>query len=113
MDSNLIDSLEKGKSLPIVFIGIDPAKSVFAVHGVDEHSKPALVRPKVARAKLTFFSRADPCRKDHRHQDLQPFQCRLSKRASPRRVMQCHCGRENVGPLGALGGTRAALRAQE
>ena len=36
----------------IVTIGIDLAKNVFAVHGVDATGKPALVRPSVPRAKL-------------------------------------------------------------
>ena len=36
----------------IVTVGIDLAKSVFAVHGVDETGKPAQVRPEVPRAKL-------------------------------------------------------------
>lgn len=38
--------------MAIMTIGIDLAKNVFAVHGVDETGKPALVRPEVARAKL-------------------------------------------------------------
>jgi transposase len=38
--------------MAIVHIGIDLAKNVIAVHGVDEHGKPALVRPAVARSKL-------------------------------------------------------------
>lgn len=38
--------------MAIVFVGIDLAKSVFAVHGVDGAGKPALVKPEVARAKL-------------------------------------------------------------
>ena len=38
--------------MTIVTVGIDLAKNVFAVHGVDETGKPALVRPEVARAKL-------------------------------------------------------------
>lgn len=38
--------------MAIVYVGIDLAKNVFAVHGVDEHGKPALVRPKVTRDKL-------------------------------------------------------------
>jgi transposase len=38
--------------MAIVFVGIDLAKNVFAVHGVDEHGKAVLVRPSVARAKL-------------------------------------------------------------
>lgn len=36
----------------IVTIGIDLAKNVFAVHGVDATGKPALVRITVPRAKL-------------------------------------------------------------
>jgi transposase len=36
----------------IVTVGIDLAKNVFAVYGVDETGKPAMVRPEVARAKL-------------------------------------------------------------
>lgn len=38
--------------MAIVTVGIDLAKNVFAVHGVDETGKPALVRPEVPRAKL-------------------------------------------------------------
>jgi len=34
----------------IVYVGIDLAKNVLAVHGVDEHGKPALVRPAVPPA---------------------------------------------------------------
>ncbi|CAM3788430.1 Transposase [Polaromonas hydrogenivorans] len=38
--------------MSIVFVGIDLAKNVFAVHGVNEAGKPALVKPSVARSKL-------------------------------------------------------------
>lgn len=38
--------------MAIVTIGIDLAKNVFAVHGVDESGKAVLVRPEVPRAKL-------------------------------------------------------------
>ena len=38
--------------MTILFIGIDLAKNVFALHGVDEHGKPALVRPAVRRDQL-------------------------------------------------------------
>jgi transposase len=38
--------------MAIVTVGIDLAKNVFAVHGVDETGKPVLVRPEVTRAKL-------------------------------------------------------------
>ncbi len=38
--------------MAIVTVGIDLAKNVFAVHGVDETGKPALVCPEVPHAKL-------------------------------------------------------------
>jgi transposase len=38
--------------MAILYVGIDLAKSVFAVHGVDERGKAVLVRPNVARGKL-------------------------------------------------------------
>ena len=48
--------------MSIVFVGIDLAKNVFAVHGVDEAGKPALVRPTVARAKLhELIASLPPC----------------------------------------------------
>jgi len=36
--------------MAIVTVGIDLAKNVFAVHGVAEAGKPALVRPEVQAA---------------------------------------------------------------
>lgn len=36
----------------ILFVGIDLAKSVFALHGVDESGRAVWVAPKVARSKL-------------------------------------------------------------
>jgi transposase len=36
----------------IVTVGIDLAKNVFAVHGVNEAGKPELLRPSVPRTKL-------------------------------------------------------------
>ncbi len=48
--------------MAIVHIGIDLAKNVFAVHGVDEAGKPALVRPAVPRAKLhELIAGVPPC----------------------------------------------------
>ena len=38
--------------MAIVTVGIDLAKNVFAVHGVDAAGRPALVRPSVPRGKL-------------------------------------------------------------
>lgn len=37
--------------MAIVTVGIDLAKNVFAVHGVDETGKPVLVRPEVQKIK--------------------------------------------------------------
>ncbi len=38
--------------MTITTIGIDLAKNVFAVHGVDQNGKIVLVKPKVSRAAL-------------------------------------------------------------
>jgi transposase len=46
--------------MAIVYLGIDLAKSVFALHGVDEGGKPALVRPSVPRSKLLDLVAALP-----------------------------------------------------
>lgn len=46
----------------IITVGIDLAKSVFAVHGVDDNGKPALVKPKVSRADLLpLIAQLPPC----------------------------------------------------
>ena len=48
--------------MAILYVGIDLAKNVFAVHGVDSAGKPELVRPKVARAKLhELIASLPPC----------------------------------------------------
>lgn len=48
--------------MAIVTVGIDLAKNVFAVHGVDESGKPALVRPEVPRTKLLeLIANLPPC----------------------------------------------------
>ena len=39
--------------MSIITIGIDLAKNVFAVHGVDENGKAVLVKPKVSREHLS------------------------------------------------------------
>jgi transposase len=46
--------------MAILFVGIDLAKSVFALHGVDEHGKAVLVSPKVTRDKLVGVVAALP-----------------------------------------------------
>ena len=48
--------------MAIVFVGIDLAKNVFAVHGADATGKPALVRPAVPRARLhELVASLPPC----------------------------------------------------
>lgn len=46
--------------MAIVFVGIDLAKNIFAVHGVGESGKPELVRPAVPRGKLAELVAALP-----------------------------------------------------
>ncbi len=48
--------------MSIVTVGIDLAKNVFALHGVDDNGKPVLVKPKVARDKLAeLIAELPPC----------------------------------------------------
>lgn len=48
--------------MAIVTVGIDLAKNVFSVHGVDESGKAILVRPNVKRAALLeLLSSLPPC----------------------------------------------------
>jgi hypothetical protein len=55
---NSLVSLE-GEIMAIVTVGIDLAKNVFAVHGVDEAGKATLVRPDVSRSKWLRVARPD------------------------------------------------------
>jgi transposase len=46
----------------IITVGIDLAKNVFAVHGVNDNGKPVLVKPKVLRADLLpLIAQLPPC----------------------------------------------------
>lgn len=48
--------------MSIITVGIDLAKNVFAVHGVDERGKAGLVKPKVVRAQLLeLIANLPPC----------------------------------------------------
>jgi transposase len=48
--------------MAILYVGIDLAKNVFAIHGVDEHGKAMLVRPSVQRARLhQLVAALPPC----------------------------------------------------
>ena len=48
--------------MAILYVGIDLAKNVFAIHGVDEHGKAVLVRPSVQRARLhQLVAALPPC----------------------------------------------------
>ena len=46
----------------IIVIGIDLAKSIFAMHGVHENGKAELVKPKVSRDQLLpLIANLPPC----------------------------------------------------
>lgn len=48
--------------MSIVAVGVDLAKNVFAVHGVDETGKVALRKPNVKRAQLLeLLASLPPC----------------------------------------------------
>lgn len=48
--------------MAILYVGIDLAKNVFAVHGVDTAGKPALVEPSVRRGNLMeLLAKLPPC----------------------------------------------------
>jgi transposase len=48
--------------MSIITVGIDLAKNVFAVHGVDDNGKAALVKPKVSREHLLpLIAQLPPC----------------------------------------------------
>lgn len=48
--------------MSIITVGIDLAKNVFAVHGVDDSGQPALVKPRVLRADLLpLIAQLPPC----------------------------------------------------
>ena len=48
--------------MSIITVGIDLAKNVFAVHGVNEYGKAVLVKPKVAREQLlSLIVQLPPC----------------------------------------------------
>lgn len=48
--------------MTILFLGIDLAKNVFALHGIGERGKPALVRPAVRRDQLLeAVAKLPPC----------------------------------------------------
>jgi transposase len=60
--SNFSSTHLKGEIMTIVTVGIDLAKNVFAVHGVDEAGKATLLHPEVSRSKLLeLIASLPPC----------------------------------------------------
>lgn len=54
--------------MTITTVGIDLAKNVFAVHGVDQNGKTVLVKPRVSRAALPeLIAGLPPCVLGWRH----------------------------------------------
>lgn len=81
--------------MAIITIGIDLAKNVFAVHGVDESGKPALVRPEIPRAKLLGLIASLPAMPD-RHGSL------LRRAPLGQGVCRVRHGTAQAYPLGRL-----------
>jgi hypothetical protein len=50
--ANFLSTCPRGEIMTIVTVGINLAKNVFAVLGVDATGKPVLLRTSVPRAKL-------------------------------------------------------------
>jgi transposase len=50
----------RGEIVAIVTVGIDLAKNVFAVHGMDETGKPVLVRPEGSSARFVSKPATSP-----------------------------------------------------
>jgi transposase len=48
-------------TMKITTIGIDLAKAVFAIHGVNAHGKTALKKQLKRAQMLTFFANLEPC----------------------------------------------------
>ena len=63
----------------VITVGIDLAKNVFAVHGVDDNGKAVLVKPKVSREQLLpLLVQFPPC--DHRrNRSRQERLCRARR----------------------------------
>src|SRR5512143_1156647 len=53
--------LEEATEMNISTVGIDLAKNVLQVHGVDEHGKPVLRKPMKRAQVLAFFANLPPC----------------------------------------------------
>jgi transposase len=60
--SNFSSTDLEGEIMAIVTVGIDLAKNVIAVHGVDESGKAVLIRPSVKRTGLLeLIVKLPPC----------------------------------------------------
>ena len=60
--SGAIDHAHREKTtMKMTTIGIDLAKTVFAVHGIDAHGKGALKKQLKRAQVLTFFANLEPC----------------------------------------------------
>ena len=53
--------------MKITTVGIDLAKNVFSLHGIDDHGKAVLKRT-VNRVRVTFLRESAPVRNNERHE---------------------------------------------
>lgn len=52
---------EEATTMKITTVGIDLAKHIFQVHGVDYRGKPVLKKPLKRAQVLPFFANLEPC----------------------------------------------------
>jgi transposase len=50
-----------GVTMKVTTVGIDLAKNIFQVHGVNEHGKPVLKKQLKRHQMVTFFANLPPC----------------------------------------------------
>jgi transposase len=89
--------------MAILTVGIDLAKNVFALHGVNEVGKPELLQPRVPRAKLhALVATLPPCIIGIEACFGAHHWARLFHAAGPAQslvgvvVARCNCGVESI-----------------
>lgn len=62
MEKHITTAFQDGAANAVCVVGIDLAKNIFAVHGVNAAGKPILVRPRVRRDQLlALLAKLPPC----------------------------------------------------
>lgn len=62
MEKHITTAFQDGAANTVCVVGIDLAKNIFAIHGVNAAGKPVLVRPRVRRDQLlALLAKLPPC----------------------------------------------------